>query len=93
MFIDSSCILLDIASEKLFVSLRPITFPLMQTRCELRGLIDILLEIENFRADRQSVWVACVFLTFLFNFSMNSDSDFNFEINGMPSLSCERSFV
>lgn len=81
------------ASEKLLVSLRPITFPLIQTRCALCGLIDMLLENENFRTEWQSVCVACVFLTFLFNFSIKSLSDFNFEINGKSSLSCDRCLV
>lgn len=90
----SSFIFLVIASDKLFVSFRVTTFPLIQTRCALRGLIDKLLLKESFRPANTSVCVACVFLTFLFNFSIVSGSDLNFEIFDIceSELSCARNF-
>ena len=93
VFIDgSSCTRRVIASDKLFVSLRPSMLPLMQVRCALRGLIEMLLMLllnESFRDANTSVCVACVFFTFRFSFSINSESVFNFATfaNGSAELS------
>lgn len=92
MFIDgSSWSRLVIASEKLFVSLRLTTFPLMQTRFTLRGLIDRLLLNESFRDAYTSVWVACVFFTFRLIFSINSESVLSC-VTLAKGTSCARNF-
>lgn len=88
----SSWIFLVIASDKLFVSFRPTTLPLMQTR--LRELIDKLLLNESRRPANTSVCVACVFFTFRLIFSINSDSDLILEMLKvrLSLLSCAINF-